>query len=190
MRSATAIGVSCSPARARRSRGLRSPLRSGGAGRRCRAPCRRPAASPATVRSATSPRIWSIARTVSASICLRVSSRRRWRSTSASSLARWIWASATLRASARMSADSLFACARMARFCSSSSRASLRALSASSTACRMRSRRASIVFWIGPNAYFLSTKKVIPNATSVQIMRPGTTLIRSLFDSAARRLDI
>src|SRR6188768_299217 len=61
---------------------------------------------------------------------------------------------------------------------STSSRASLRALSASSTAWRMRSRRSSIVFWIGPNAYLRSTKNVIANAISVQIIRPGTTSIR------------
>ena len=41
----------------------------------------------------------------------------------------------------------------------------------------MRSRRSSIVFWIGPNANRLSTKNVIPNAISVQIIRPGTTSI-------------
>ncbi len=132
------------------------------------------------VRSATSARIWPIARAVSASICLRVSSSLRWRSVSASFLARSTCASATLRVSARMSADSERACARIARFCSSSCRASLRALSASSTACRMRSRRSSIVFWMGPKAYFLSTKNAIPKQMSVQIMRPGTTSIRPL----------
>src|SRR6187551_274022 len=139
------------------------------------------------VRSATSLRIWPIARAVSASICFRVSSSRRCRSVSASCFARSICASATLRASARMSADSERACPRIARFCSSRSRASLRALSASSTAWRIRSRRSSIVFWMGPNANFLSTKNVIANAISVQIMRPGTTLIRSFEDSAASR---
>ena len=90
------------PAPARRSRARRSPRRPGGAGRRCRAPCRRRAAVASTVRSATSVRIWSIARAVSASICFRVSSSRRCRSASASSLARAICASATFRASARM----------------------------------------------------------------------------------------
>src|SRR6185295_6004949 len=131
-----------------------------------------------TVRSATSLRIWPIARAVSASICRRVSSIRRCRSVSASCFARSICASPTLRASARMSAASERACARIARFCSSSSRASLRALSASSTAWRMRSRRSSIVRWIGPNAYFRSTKNAIAKQTSVQIIRPGTTSIR------------
>ena len=55
-----------------------------------------------------------------------------------------------------------------------------RALSASSTAWRIRSRRSSIVFWIGPNAYFRSTKNAIAKQISVQIMRPGTTSIRPL----------
>ena len=126
---------SCSSSRAPRSRAPRSPRRSGGAGRRRRAPCRRRAAVASSVRSATSARIWSSARVVSASICLRVSSSRRCRSASASSFARSICASATLRASARMSAASRLRLAMSARCCSSSSRASLRALSASSTAC-------------------------------------------------------
>ena len=52
--------------------------------------------------------------------------------------------------------------------------------SASSIDRRIRSRRSSIVFWIGPKAYFFSTKSVIANAISVQIIRPGTTLIRAL----------
>ncbi len=60
----------------------------------------------------------------------------------------------TLRASARISPASRLACAMSARCCSSRSRASARALSASSTALRMRSRRSSIVLWMGPNAYF------------------------------------
>ena len=55
--------------------------------------------------------------------------------------------------------------------------ASARARSASSSASRIRSRRASIAFWIGLNAYRRRTKNVIPNAMSVQIIRPGTTLI-------------
>jgi hypothetical protein len=41
----------------------------------------------------------------------------------------------------------------------------------------MRSRRSSIVFWIGPKANFFSTKNVIAKQTSVQIIRPGTTSI-------------
>src|SRR5581483_5091916 len=130
------------------------------------------------VRSATSLRICSIARAVSASICLRVSSSRRCRSASASSRTRASCASATLRASARISADSDFACPISARCCSSSSRASARALSASAIAFSIRSRRSSITLWIGPNAYLRSTKNVTPKAISVQIIRPGTTLIR------------
>jgi hypothetical protein len=38
---------------------------------------------------------------------------------------------------------------------------------------RIRSRRSSIVFWIGPKAYRLSTKSVIAKQTIVQIIRPG-----------------
>ena len=131
----------------------------------------------ASVSSATSERICSSARTVSASICLRVSSSRRCRSASASSRARSRCESATLRASARIVPASLFAWPISCLCSSSSLRASARACSASSTAERMRSRRSSIIFWIGPNANFLSTKKVIAKQTSVQIIRPGTTSI-------------
>ena len=89
----------------------------------------------------------------------------------------------TLRASARMPAASPFASAMSCRCCSRSSRASSRALSASSTAARIRSRRSSIVFWIGPNANFRSTKNVIAKQISVQIISPGTTSIRPPDDS-------
>ena len=41
----------------------------------------------------------------------------------------------------------------------------------------MRSRRSSMIFWIGPKAYLRSTKNVIPKQISVQIIRPGTTSI-------------
>ena len=174
--------VSSGRAPAPRSRARRSPRRRAGAGRRCRAPCRRRAAVASTVRSATSLRIWSSARAVSASICLRVSSIRR--------CARprpppWHGRAGRRRPSGPRRGSPptrSLACARSARFCSSRSRASSRALSASSTACRIWSRRSSIVFWIGPKANFLRTKNVSPNATSVQIIRPGTTLIRSFED--------
>src|SRR3569833_1001722 len=59
-------------------------------------------------------------------------------------------------------------------------RASSRAWSASSIDRRICSRRSSIVFWIGPNAYFLSTNSVIKNAMIVQIIRPGVTWMRAL----------
>src|SRR6476659_518253 len=131
-----------------------------------------------SVRSATSERMRSSERFVSASIWRFVSSSRRVRSDSASSFTRAICASPTLRASARMSAASPFASAMSWRCCSRSSRASSRALSASSTAARMRSRRASIVFWIGPNANLRRTKNVIAKQIRVQIIRPGTTSIR------------
>src|SRR5207253_5283381 len=47
--------------------------------------------------------------------------------------------------------------------------------SASSIDCRIRSRRSSIIFWIGPNAYRFSTKSVIRKQTIVQIISPGVT---------------
>ena len=90
------------------------------------------------------------------------------------------WASATLRVSARISSACPRAWPISARCSSSSLRASSRAFSASSIERRIRSRRSSIIFWIGPNAYFFSTKSVIRKQTRVQIIRPGTTLIRSL----------
>src|SRR5262249_1170675 len=73
-----------------------------------------------SVRSATSERIMSSERLVSASIWRFVSSSRRVRSVSASSLTRSICASATLRASARMPAASPFASAISCRCCSRS----------------------------------------------------------------------
>ena len=80
------------------------------------------------------------------------------------------------------------ACPISARCSSSSLRASSRARSASSIDWRIRSRRSSIAFWIGPNAYLLRTKNVIANATSVQIIRPGMTLISALAATISIRL--
>ena len=65
------------------------------------------------------------------------------------------------------------ACPISALCSSSRARASSRTRSASSTDCRIRSRRSSISFWIGPKAYRRSTKKVIAKAMIVQIIRPG-----------------
>ena len=45
----------------------------------------------------------------------------------------------------------------------------------------------AIVFWIGPNANFLSTKKVIAKQTIVQIISPGTTSISG--EAATGRAD-
>ena len=44
----------------------------------------------------------------------------------------------------------------------------------------MRSRRSSMIFWIGPNAQRLSTKKATPKQTIVQIISPGVTWISGL----------
>jgi hypothetical protein len=43
---------------------------------------------------------------------------------------------------------------------------------------RIRSRRSSIIFCTGPNAYLRSTRNVIPKQISVQIIRPGATSMR------------
>ena len=87
-----------------------------------------------SVSSATSARICSSARRVSASIWRLVSSSRRWRSASVSSRTRSRCASATSRASARISSASPRAWPIRARCSSSSLRASSRAWSASSIA--------------------------------------------------------
>src|SRR5665811_80650 len=44
----------------------------------------------------------------------------------------------------------------------------------------MRSRRSSMVFWICAKPKRLRTRKTIRKQTSVQIIRPGTTVIREL----------
>src|SRR5437588_1345693 len=97
-----------------------------------------------SVSSATSVRICSSARCVSASIWRFVSSSRRWRSASVSSFTRWRCESATRRASARISSACPRAWPMSARCSSISFRASLRARSASSSARLIRSRRSSI----------------------------------------------
>src|SRR4051794_6298931 len=136
----------------------------------------------------TSSRIWPSACTVAWSICRRVSSRRRWRASPVSSRTRSRWASPTRRASERISSASDFACP-ISFLCSSSRlRASSLALSASWIANSMRSRRASISCWIGPNAYLRSTKYVMPKQTIVQIISPGVTWI-SGFDASIGFLD-
>jgi hypothetical protein len=61
----------------------------------------------------------------------------------------------------------------------------LRAFSASSSARRIRSRRSSITFWIGPNANRFRTKNVSAKQMSVQIMSPGMGSIRALATTAA-----
>src|SRR5215211_5995677 len=43
--------------------------------------------------------------------------------------------------------------------------------------------------WIGPNAKRFRTQNVTPNETRVQIIRPGTTLIRSESASGSIGLD-
>src|SRR5436190_3494786 len=105
-----------------------------------------------SVSSATSARICWSARCVSASIWRRVSSSRRWRSASVSSLTRWRCESATRRAAVRLSSACPRASPISARCSSSSFRASVRACSAASIDCRICCRRSSISRWIGPNA--------------------------------------
>ena len=70
----------------------------------------------------------------------------------------------SVRACARIAEASLFAWPISCLCSSSSARASRRVFSASSTDERIRSRRSSIVCWIGPNANFFSTKNVIAEA--------------------------
>jgi hypothetical protein len=68
-----------------------------------------------------------------------------------------------------------------AGLCSSSRlRASSRAWSASSIAWRMRSRRSSICFWIGPNANRFSAYSTMKKKIRVQIIRPGMIFVRGL----------
>src|SRR6185295_5856493 len=126
----------------------------------------------------TSSRICPSACAVAWSIWRRVSSSRRCRSSSVSCLTRSRCASARRRASLRISSDSDFAWPISLRCSSSSLRASSRALSASAMACWMRSRRVSIICWIGPNAYLFSTNRTTRKQMIVQIIRPGLTSIR------------
>ena len=147
--------------RAPRSRARGSPPRSGAGGRRRRAPCRSPSRRPraSSVRdlladlleraprlgldlAAASPRAGAAGRPRSPRARARAARRRPGAPRT------------------RISSASCRACPIRARCSSSSLRASSRARSASSIDCRIRSRRSSIVFWIGPNANRLSTKSV------------------------------
>jgi len=83
----------------------------------------------------TSSRIWPSACCVACSICRRVSSSLRRRSSSVSSRTRSRCESATRRASLRISSPSDFACPISFRCSSSRCRASSRARSASEIAC-------------------------------------------------------
>ena len=129
--------------------------------------------------SATSARICSSARAVSASICLRVSSSRRCRSASVSSSHALALRVGDL---ARLGED----LARPRPWPGRSAPGAPRAARGPRRARCPPPRAACAdplaplvdVFWIGPNAYRLSTKNVIPNAISVQIIRPGTTSMR------------
>ena len=186
MRWATAMIRVSSSTRACRSRSRRRPRRSAGAGRPASSTLPVTFSDATSVSSTTSRRICSTSRWFSASIDLRFSSSRRSRS-ALRLLDRRAGAGPRRRGGPRLRISS--ACdLRLGdepRFSSRSCRASSRALSASSSASRMRSRRASIIPWIRPNASFLSTKKTIRNVMTVQIMRPGTTVIRSLPESSS-----
>ncbi len=96
---------------ARRSRSRRAPRRSGAAGRRSVSVLRVIFSAASSERLATSRGSRSSACLVACSIWRRVSSSRRWRSSSVSSRMRSRWASAILRASARIDSASLRACA-------------------------------------------------------------------------------
>src|SRR5579862_3734188 len=133
-----------------------------------------------SVRSATSVRICSSARAVSALISFRVSSRRRWRSVSVSSRMRSSIESRVLRASLRISSAWLLA-SPISRRCSSSRLfAWSRALSASSIERRICCWRSSMSRWIEPNAYFRRTKKTIRKKMIVQIISPGMIFVSGL----------
>ena len=179
------------PARARRSRGRRSPPRSAGGGRRGRAPCRSPSTVAISVRSATSARICSSARCVSASI---------WR-------LRLL--EAPLTVGLGLLADALAAasrrpCGASARISSASAAApGRRACGAPRAGCgpprgrgrprrsaaRICSRRASIAPWIGPNAYFLSTNERDQEADDRPDHQPRRDLDQRVGGDGQHRLD-
>src|SRR5579884_2108261 len=137
-------------------------------------------------RSATSERICSSARCVSAAISRRVSSSRRWRSASVSSRIRCSIASRVRRASERIASASLRAWPISERCSSSRLRASSRALSASSIDRRMCSRRSSSIFWTGPKAYRFNTKNVMKKNTRVHSIRPGMIFVSGLLAASIR----
>src|SRR5437588_10046426 len=133
-----------------------------------------------TVRSATSLRIWSIARLVSLSISRRVRSMSSSRVFAASDFASSSRRSAARRARLTMSSD----CSRASR---SRSRYSLRIWSASarvrsaasmdSSIARLRRSRASA---IRGKASLRRMNRVIANAISVQIISPTLGVTRKL----------
>src|SRR3954452_14601151 len=54
----------------------------------------------------------------------------------------------------------------------------------------MRSRRVSIICWIGPNAYRFSTNRTTRKQMIVQIIRPGLTSIRGFAASMCLDQDV
>ena len=187
----TLIGSSVVSSPARRSRARRSPPRSGACGRRRRAPCR------VTFVGGEQAQVGDLEpdlleRAPRLGLDLLASSPRaaaggRPRAPRACAAR---CASATCRASARISSASVL---RLGRSACGAPRAACapprgRGRPPRATA-RIRSRRSSIAFWIGPNANRLSTKSVIRKQTIVQIISPGVTWI-SGFDGerhASRR---
>ena len=125
-----------------------------------------------TVRSATSLRMRSRERRVSASMSRRAAARSSSRFSRPSSAA-WVFAdSADLRARATISSACSRASRRRARYSCRISSASSRVFSACSIDSRIALARLSSASWIRGKASLLSTYIVIPKTSSVQIIRP------------------
>src|SRR3954452_14057199 len=125
-----------------------------------------------TVRSATSLRMRSSERRVSASMSRRAAASSSSRFSRPSSAAWALVVSAALRARATMSSACSRASRRRPRYSSRIWSASLRVFSACSIESRMALARLSSASWIRGNATLLSTYIVIPKTSSVQIIRP------------------
>src|SRR3954469_1438715 len=125
-----------------------------------------------TVRSATSLRMRSSERRVSASMSRRAAASSSSRFSRPSSAAWALVVSAALRARATMSSACSRASRRRPRYSSRIWSASLRVFSACSIESRMALARLSSASWIRGKATLLSTYIVIPKTSSVQIIRP------------------
>src|SRR4051794_6280486 len=125
-----------------------------------------------TVRSATSLRMRSSERRVSASMSRRAAASSSSRFSRPSSAAWALVVSAALRARATMSSACSRASRRRPRYSSRIWSASSRVFSACSIESRMALARLSSASWIRGKATLLSTYIVIPKTSSVQIIRP------------------
>src|SRR5918996_989677 len=133
-----------------------------------------------TVRSATSLRMRSSERLVSASMSRRAAASSSSRFSRPCSAAPAVVVSAVLRARAMMSSACSRASLRRARYSSRILLASSRVFSASSIDSRIRLARLSSASWIRGKATLLSTYIVIPKTSSVQIISPTLGETRKL----------